>query len=179
MAGPADRAGSKSPHPPPPENPYTAASSPGARERGSNGRLILSGAAALTLLGLASCGPEAARIRGGGEGADIGNRGSPVVLLEETYDQRVYFETPDDLPPISGPAGPIPTLEPATPLPPSFATPVGATPGPAPFGSPPAVPDAATPVGSPPAVPPAATGGTTDATPGITTFASPAASPTT
>ena len=192
MAGPADRAGSKSPHPPPPENPYTAASSPGAREResphpptpfpahrerGSNGRLILSGAAALTLLGLASCGPEAARIRGGGEGADIGNRGSPVVLLEETYDQRVYFETPDDLPPISGPAGPIPTLEPATPLPPSFATPVGATPGPAPFGSPPAVPDAATPVGSPPAVPPAATGGTTDATPGITTFASPAASP--
>ena len=135
--------------------------------------------ATLVVLGVAACSPEAERSRGGGAGGDIGNRGSPVVLLEENYDERVFYETPNDLPLVSGTAGPIPTLEPATPPPPGAATPVGATPGPAPFGSPTAVPDAATPVGATPVVPPASEGGTTDATPVGAPFASPIASPVT
>lgn len=140
----------------------------GAGRRGER-RLALLAVGGLVVVGAVACGPEAERSRGGGPGADTGNRGSPVVLLEESYATRVFYDTPDDRPLVSGTAGPIPTLEPATPRPPAAAgaTPVGATPGPAPFGSPTAVPDAATPVGATPVVPPATEGGTTDATPGI------------
>ena len=177
--GTADRSRPNGRQPSPLEIPHPPTPVPDAGERGSKGRIVRSGAASVALLALAACGPEGERSRGGGAGADIGNRGSPVVLLEETYDGRVFYETPNDLPAVSGPAGAIPTLEPATPLPPSLATPVGATPGPAPFGSPTAVPDAATPVGATPVVPPATTGGTTDATPVAAPFAAPFASPVT
>jgi len=149
------------------------------RERGrlvARREVVVVGAGVLVLGATVACGPEAERTRGGDAGADIGNRGSPVVLLQEEYATRVFYETPNDQPPISGPAGPIPTLEPATPRPPSAATPIGATPGPAPFGSPPPVPTVAA---TPGAVPPAAVGGTTDTAPVAAPFASPIASPVT
>ena len=47
-------------------------------------------------LGLAACGsPEAGRTRGGGDGADVGNREGDVQLQgDEDQDQRIYYETP-------------------------------------------------------------------------------------
>ena len=62
------------------------------------GRAILMALAAAALaLGLAGCGPEAARVRGGGPGADVGNHGSPVALLgNQTPEARIYFDTPRD-----------------------------------------------------------------------------------
>jgi len=53
---------------------------------------------ALTLfaLGLTGCGPESSRQRGGGRGADPGNRGDPVQLVGDTgRNQRIYYQTPD------------------------------------------------------------------------------------
>lgn len=39
--------------------------------------------AMLSIAGLAACtSPEADRVRGGGPGADVGNRGKPVVMHE-------------------------------------------------------------------------------------------------
>lgn len=47
---------------------------------------------ALALLLLAGCtSPEAERTRGGGPGADVGNRGNPVVMHEGS---RPYAGTP-------------------------------------------------------------------------------------
>jgi hypothetical protein len=62
------------------------------------GRVILMALAAAALaLGLAGCGPEAARVQGGGPGADVGNHGSPVALLGgQTPAARIYFDTPRD-----------------------------------------------------------------------------------
>ncbi len=47
---------------------------------------------ALALL-LAACGPEASRTRGGGPGADIGNRGA-TVELRPTGPRVIYYNTP-------------------------------------------------------------------------------------
>lgn len=48
----------------------------------------------LTLL-LAACSPEASRERGGGPGADIGNRGATVELHgSEEARERIYYQTP-------------------------------------------------------------------------------------
>jgi hypothetical protein len=52
-------------------------------------RLILLVVAALTAIACTS--PEATRQRGGGPGADVGNRG-PVVQLHEG--SRPYYDTP-------------------------------------------------------------------------------------
>lgn len=63
---------------------------------------VLLALAALVLVGLAACGPEAARVRGGGPGADPGNRGAEVQLQGDVPEAtRVYFETPRDEPPIA------------------------------------------------------------------------------
>jgi len=69
-----------------------------------NGRLIASpgkvGALLLltvALLGLAGCSPESGRLRGGGAGADVGNRDRPedVQLQGEVErDARIYDGTP-------------------------------------------------------------------------------------
>ena len=68
------------------------------RQRGCFGRAILMALAAVALaLGLVGCGPEAARVQGGGPGADVGNHGSPVALLgNQTPEARIYFDTPRD-----------------------------------------------------------------------------------
>ncbi len=57
-------------------------------------------AALLTVLGgalllLTACGPEAARVRGGGNGAQVGNEaGHEVDLLGDTpRDDRIYEST--------------------------------------------------------------------------------------
>lgn len=44
-------------------------------------------------LALGACGPEASRTRGGGLGADIGNRGT-TVELRPTGPRVIYFNTP-------------------------------------------------------------------------------------
>jgi hypothetical protein len=54
-------------------------------------RLALVGLVAMGVL-LAACSPEAGRARGGGPGADIGNR-APSVELHGQKD--MYHETPD------------------------------------------------------------------------------------
>ncbi len=56
----------------------------------------------LLLLGLVltACGPEGNRTRGGGAGADVGNRGNSVELQDdkpEPYD-RIFHDTPNDQP---------------------------------------------------------------------------------
>ena len=45
---------------------------------------------ALICLGTIACSPEAARTRGGGPGADVGNHGTPVQLHGDT---RPYHDT--------------------------------------------------------------------------------------
>lgn len=58
------------------------------------------------LLLLAGCtSPEAERVRGGGPGADVGNRGTPVVMHEGS---KPYEGTPRLIP------GEAPPMEPAT-----------------------------------------------------------------
>lgn len=55
---------------------------------------------AVLTLGLAACSPEANR--GGGEGADVGNRGEPIQMHgDEDQDDRIFFDTPRK-PPIEG-----------------------------------------------------------------------------
>ncbi len=59
------------------------------------GRLVTSCVfLAVTLMGCGS--PEATRTRGGGPGADVGNRG-PIVYMHEG--SQPYFATPRTLPP--------------------------------------------------------------------------------
>ncbi len=63
-------------------------------------QLRLIGAAAALVVLLAGCAssPEASRVRGE-LGADPGNHGNPVVLLEPAErDNRVYYEVPYDGP---------------------------------------------------------------------------------
>ena len=58
----------------------------------------------LLALALAACGPEADRGRGGGEGADVGNRDLADVKMHgdeeggDDRDERMYYRTPDDNP---------------------------------------------------------------------------------
>ena len=60
--------------------------------------------AALAVVALAACtSPEAERVRGGGPGADVGNRGNPVVMHEGS---RPYAGTPNLIPAASPPLGP-------------------------------------------------------------------------
>jgi hypothetical protein len=61
-------------------------------------RLIGSGAALLVLLAGCASSPEASRVPGE-LGADPGNHGNPVVLLEPLErTERVYYEVPYDGP---------------------------------------------------------------------------------
>lgn len=54
---------------------------------------------AVLTFGLAACSPEGARTRGGGAGADVGNRDGDVELTgDEDRDRTIYHETPDRLP---------------------------------------------------------------------------------
>ena len=80
--------------PPTPRHPDTLTPSSGSR------RLRLFGAATALVVLLAGCAssPEASRVPGE-LGADPGNHGNPVVLLEpsERFD-RVYYEVPYDGP---------------------------------------------------------------------------------
>ncbi|MDI3339963.1 MAG: hypothetical protein QJR03_05460 [Sphaerobacter sp.] len=64
----------------------------------ARGRVIL--AVVLTsLVLLAGCGPEASRTRGGGPGADIGNRSGTVQLHGDSQGERsIYVNTPRKLP---------------------------------------------------------------------------------
>lgn len=154
--------------------------------------LALTGAVAL---GLAACGPEGARTRGGDAGADVGNRPGEqedVQLFNaDDREARIYFDTPDDLP---AAAEGEPIMEPTAIPPQAAATAEGAaspmaspeslpaTPGATPVG-PIATPAAATPVGAEDAgeATPATTGGDGSlgsALPGTpTAVASPGASP--
>jgi uncharacterized lipoprotein len=69
---------------------------------GARPRLL---AAALLILVLAGCAssPEAARVRGE-PGADVGNHGNPVVLLEPPDRvERVYAGVPFDEPAVAQP----------------------------------------------------------------------------
>ncbi len=46
-------------------------------------------------LGTAACSPEGSRTRGGGDGADIGNRDENIELHgDEGEEQRIYYDTP-------------------------------------------------------------------------------------
>jgi hypothetical protein len=77
-----------------PRHPDTLTPSSGSR------RLRLIGAAAALVVLLAGCAssPEASRVRGE-LGADPGNHGNPVVLLEPSErTERVYYEVPYDGP---------------------------------------------------------------------------------
>jgi hypothetical protein len=52
--------------------------------------------AALAAAALAACtSPEADRVRGGGPGADVGNRGHPIVMHAGS---NPYYETPKLIP---------------------------------------------------------------------------------
>jgi hypothetical protein len=54
-------------------------------------------AAALLLAGAliaAGCSPEANRVRGGGHGADVGNRGSTVEMHGGRGPGQIYYQTP-------------------------------------------------------------------------------------
>ena len=68
------------------------------RQRARRLRLWGLAAAAAVVLGGCASSPEAARVRGE-PGADPGNHGNPVILLEplERVD-RVYFDVPYDGP---------------------------------------------------------------------------------
>jgi hypothetical protein len=62
-------------------------------------RLILPAALLALALGLAACGPEADRDRGGGDGADVGNVDEDVELHgEDPPVERIYYQTPLDPP---------------------------------------------------------------------------------
>ena len=80
--------------PPTPRHPDTPTPSSGSRRL----RLIGAGAALVVLLAGCASSPEASRVPGE-PGADVGNHGNPVVLLEplERVD-RVYYDVPYDGP---------------------------------------------------------------------------------
>ncbi len=69
--------------------------------------LLLPVLLALTL-GLGACSPEGARDFGAGRGsgADPDNRNAEVEMLpEENQENGIYYDTPDDLPPIADESG--------------------------------------------------------------------------
>ena len=79
------------------------------RSRARRMRLIGMGALAVLVLGGCATSPEEARVRGE-PGADPGNHGNPVVLMEPADQvERVYYEIPYDGPrvPIDGSLEPI------------------------------------------------------------------------
>jgi hypothetical protein len=51
-------------------------------------------AAAMLLWGTLACSPEEARARGGGPGADIGNRRGSVELHGKSGPESMYYKTP-------------------------------------------------------------------------------------
>ncbi len=70
----------------------------GADSKARRLRLIGVGALAVLVLGGCASSPEAARVRGE-PGADPGNHGNPVVLLEPpNAPERIYYEIPYDGP---------------------------------------------------------------------------------
>lgn len=70
------------------------------------------GALLLILLAAPACAsPEAVRTRGGGRGADVGNRGEPVEIHAGA---RPYYKTPCVTQPIAC-TGPLPVFGPAPP----------------------------------------------------------------
>lgn len=62
--------------------------------------------ASLALLLAACASPEAMRVRGGGPGADIGNRGTPVVFH---HGAKPYYKTPCITKPVKC-DGPLPVF---------------------------------------------------------------------
>ena len=67
------------------------------RRRGFDRAIVL--VLAALVLGLAACSPESARTRGGGAGADPGNREGEVELTgDEDRDRAISHNTPDRLP---------------------------------------------------------------------------------
>jgi hypothetical protein len=50
--------------------------------------------ALLLTLVLAGCGPEASRMRSGGPGADVGNRGGTIDLHGELDERSQFYGTP-------------------------------------------------------------------------------------
>jgi hypothetical protein len=72
-------------------------------ERAQRWRLLGIGLLAATFLSGCAASPEEARVRGE-PGADPGNHGNPVVLLEPPDRvERIYYEIPDDEPDITIP----------------------------------------------------------------------------
>ena len=72
----------------------------GERDRQRARRLRLWGltAAAAVILGGCASSPEASRVPGE-PGADVGNHGNPLVLVEPlARDERVYYDVPYDRP---------------------------------------------------------------------------------
>ena len=64
-------------------------------------RLVL---LATMLIALAGCdSPEASRVRGGGPGADTGNRGAELLMHEGS---EPYYKTPDLIPTAAPPVEP-------------------------------------------------------------------------
>ncbi len=57
-------------------------------------RRWLPAAAAVLLWGILACSPEAARTRGGGPGADVGNRRGAVELHGRSGPESMYYQTP-------------------------------------------------------------------------------------
>lgn len=66
--------------------------------------------ATCTLLLTACASPEAVRTRGGGPGADVGNRGEPVEMHAGA---EPYYETPCAMEPVRC-TGPIPVFGPTS-----------------------------------------------------------------
>ncbi len=67
-------------------------------------------AAACFLLLTACASPEAARTRGGGAGADVGNRGEPVEIHDGA---EPYYKTPCAMEPVEC-TGPMPVFAPTS-----------------------------------------------------------------
>ncbi len=66
-------------------------------------RLILLPLLVGLALALTACGPEGGRERGGGAGADNGNRDDTLQLTgNEERDERIYRDTPGDGPVTEG-----------------------------------------------------------------------------
>lgn len=68
-------------------------------------------AVALALMAAGCASPEATRVRGGGPGADVGNRGTPVEMHAGA---KPYFHTPCVTKPLEC-TGPLPVFGPTPP----------------------------------------------------------------
>lgn len=75
-------------------------------------RMAANGALLLSLLAASACAsPEAVRARGGGPGADVGNRGEPVEMHAGA---EPYYKTPCVTEPVEC-TGPHPVFGPTPP----------------------------------------------------------------